>query len=408
MKRAKKIIAWLHLWLGLAVGLIFTIAATTGAILVFEEELDPLLCHSLYYTERPLTPAQHMLALDALVQQAALYAKGKHLHSLLIPADQNSQRTILFQTAGTRLERTFIAINPYTGHLEKTLAGNRHLFTVAEDLHRQLLMGKVGKAITGVCCITYLIILLSGLVLWWPKNKKILQQRIKIKWNAKFKRLNWDLHAIGGFYTLPILLIIAFTGLTWSYKWFNDGIFFLFDGKGPQKAEISYHLSKDTPPGGALQKAYTQTQQLLPYASEVTISLPEKNTPIIQISKEQANASVPNVVDRLLFDAHTGELLKKELYKNQTKGMKIRRLIFPIHTGSIYGFATKILAFSASLIGATLPITGFIIWLRRKKKGKRDTVSKKPPISSSPAAKKTVIRTPPFVKNKVKEAENKQ
>lgn len=369
MKNAKKIISWLHLWLGLAVGLIFSIAALTGAILVFEEELDPVLYHSFYYMDKPV-PDRATLPLDRLVQQAAQYAKIDTLHSMLIPANPISERNILFQTTGTRLERTLLAVNPYTGQLEKKIAGNRHLFTVAEDLHRQLFLGKVGKTITGVCCLSYLTILLTGLILWWPKNKKILQQRLKIKWDAKFKRLNWDLHAVGGFYALPILLIIAFTGLTWSYKWFNDGIFYLFDGKGPQKSAIPY-VGVSSSSQGVLEKAYTQAQKLLPYSSDITISLPDKESPIIQISKEQTNASVPNVVDRLLFDQYTGELIKKELYESQSQGMKVRRLIFPIHTGSIYGLPTKILAFLSCLIGASLPITGFIIWLKRKKKTKK-------------------------------------
>ncbi|MFC6099414.1 PepSY-associated TM helix domain-containing protein [Olivibacter domesticus] len=383
MKNAKKIISWLHLWLGLAVGLIFSIAALTGAILVFEEELDPVLYHSFYYMDKPV-PDQTPLPLDRLAQQATLYAKEDTLHSMLIPANQISQRNILFQTTGTRLERTLLAINPYTGQLEKKIAGNRHLFTMAEDLHRQLFLGKIGKAITGVCCLSYLTILLTGLILWWPKNKKILQQRLKIKWDAKFKRLNWDLHAVGGFYTLPILLIIAFTGLTWSYKWFNDGIFYLFDGKGPQKLAIPYYAGASSSSQGVLQKTYMQAQKLLPYNSDITISLPEKASPIIQISKEQTNASVPNVVDRLLFDQYTGKLIKKELYESQSQGMKVRRLIFPIHTGSIYGLPTKILAFLSCLIGASLPITGFIIWLKRKKKtkkaGKKMVVYAKQPI----------------------------
>ncbi|HWV75426.1 MAG TPA: PepSY-associated TM helix domain-containing protein [Pseudosphingobacterium sp.] len=381
MKTTKKIIAWLHLWLGLVVGLLFSLAAITGSILVFEKELDPLLYHSFYYIDEPVSPTSKYLPLDSLVSQAKLYAQGKSVHSLLIPANPSSGQNILFQTEGTRLERVLLAINPYTGQLERKIAGNRHLFTLVEDLHRELLMGKTGKTITGICCLSYLTILLSGLVLWWPKNQKILRQRLKIKWDAKFKRLNWDLHAVGGFYTLPILFIIAFTGLTWSYKWFNDSIFYLFDGKGPQKLAKYYPFSESfSPQEGPLQKAYSQTQQLLPYTADVTITLPGKELNVVSISKEQPQAAVSNVVDRLLFSAQSGELVKKELYESQSKGMKVRRLIFPIHTGSIYGLPTKLLAFLCCLIGASMPITGFIIWLKRKKKTKKVII--KPRVSS--------------------------
>src|SRR5690606_6796518 len=129
-------------------------------------------------------------------------------------------------------------------------------------LHRQLLMGKTGKVITGICCLSYLVILITGLFLWWPKNSKILRQRLKIKWDAKFKRVNWDLHAVAGFYSLPLLFLIAFTGLTWSYKWFNNGIFFLFDGKGPQK-ELIHSRENKPQQKGSLEQIYSQTQTLL-------------------------------------------------------------------------------------------------------------------------------------------------
>jgi uncharacterized iron-regulated membrane protein len=381
MKTTKKIIAWLHLWLGLVVGLLFSLAAITGSILVFEKELDPLLYHSFYYMDKPVSSSQKYLSIDHLANQARLYAQEKPVHSLLVPANPSSGQNVLFQTEGKRLERVLLAINPYTGQLEEKIPGNRHLFTLAEDLHRELLMGKTGKTITGICCLSYLTILLSGLILWWPKNQKVLRQRLKIKWDAKFKRLNWDLHAVGGFYTLPILFIIAFTGLTWSYKWFNDSIFYLFDGKGPQKPAKFYHFSESSSPqGGPLQMAYLQAQQLLPYAADVTITLPSKESNVVSVSKEQPQAAISNVVDRLLFSAQSGELIKKELYENQSKGMKVRRLVFPIHTGSIYGLPTKILVFLSCFIGASMPITGFIIWLKRKKKTKKTTT--KPKISS--------------------------
>ena len=125
--------------------------------------------------------------------------------------------------------------------------------------------------------------------------------------------------------------------------------------------------------------AYLQAQQLLPYAADVTITLPGKELNVVSISKEQPHAAISNVVDRLLFSAQSGELVKKELYESQSKGMKVRRLIFPIHTGSIYGLPTKTLVFLCCLIGATMPITGFIIWLKRKKKTKKVIIKPKVP-----------------------------
>lgn len=375
MKKAKKIFAWLHLWVGLTVGLIFSIAAATGAILVFEDELDPLLYPSLYYAQSNNDAYQLPLSIDSLYNLALQYAKGAAINSLVIREKTNHQEAVFFQTRGDRLTRHLFSINPYTGKLQQDIKGKQHLFTFSEELHRQLLMGKTGKVITGICCLSYLVILITGLFLWWPKNSKILRQRLKIKWDAKFKRVNWDLHAVAGFYSLPILFLIAFTGLTWSYKWFNNGIFFIFDGKGPQK-ELIHSGENKSQQKGSLEQMYSQTQRLLPYSSDVTLYFPEDAINLVRVSKEQHHASTANVVDQLFFDRNTGELVKKELYATRSKGMKVRRLIFPIHTGSLYGLPTKLLAFLSCLIGSSLPITGFIIWLKRKNKKKNSKIKK--------------------------------
>lgn len=378
MKSAKKIYAWIHLWFGLAVGLVFSIAAITGCILVFEEELDPIIYPALYHVNAN-DPQQERLSIDSLYILATKYANGNEINSLVIRDKSQHQEAFFFQTKGDRLERHLLSLNPYTGKLQQKIKGSLHLFTFSEELHRQLLMGKTGKAITGFCCLSYLIILLTGLFLWWPKNKNILMQRLKIKWNAKFKRLNWDLHAVAGFYTLPILFFIALTGLTWSFKWFNDGIFFLFDGKGPKKELVRGNQDKPRRQK-SLEHIYLQTQSSLPYPGSVTLYFPEKALNIVRVSKEQHHAKIPNVVDQLFFNSNTGKLIKEELYATQSKGMKVRRLIFPIHTGSLYGLPTKILAFLCCLIGVSLPITGFLIWLKRK--------TKKKPVKTKPLTRK--------------------
>src|SRR5688572_4624294 len=62
--------------------------------------------------------------------------------------------------------------------------------------------------------------LISGLILWWPKNKKASRQRFSIKWSARWRRKNYDLHNVLGFYSLGIALILALTGLVWGFEWF--------------------------------------------------------------------------------------------------------------------------------------------------------------------------------------------
>jgi len=374
MKLFKKIYSWLHLWLGIVVGLVFSIASITGATLIFEDELYPLVYPEIYAGKVDPMPAKR-LPLDSLYQRAASYHAGQPLYGLSIKQSLDGSAYI-FRTEGERLERSLFRLDPETGALLGRLDGSRNFFYLMEELHRKLFAGNVGKAITGAACLAYLLILISGLLLWWPKNKKMLRTRLKIKWDAKAKRLNWDAHAVGGFYTLPILLLICLTGLVWSYKWYNQGLFYLFDGAPQQKVLAKFELPELTTDGLAwpIQHAFEQAQQRLPYPGDIEISLPDgKDENAIEISRENELAAIPNVVDRLFFDSRSGDFLKAEPYEEQTRGMKVRRFILPLHTGSFAGLTTKIIYFIAMLVAASLPFTGLFIYLGRKKKKTKKT-----------------------------------
>lgn len=380
----KKIYSWLHLWLGISFGLIFSTVALTGAIMVFEKEIDEWVSADFYFTTN--TGNQAPLPLDSLLTLSKTYAGNKKIERILISGEEGS-RNILFQTKGKKDKRIIIAIDPYTGALKGKRVAEQTFFKTVERLHRNLLIDETGKTITDICCLAYLVILITGLLLWLPKNRKGLKQRLKIKWDAKAKRLNWDIHAVGGFYTLPVLFLIAFTGLTWSYKWFNNGIYLLFDGKKQVKKEavLNRHLpQKNT---DIIAKVYAASLTALPADGNTSIFLPEKKNQAIRITKERLGTR-PNIVDELAFDANDGQLLDKQLYETQTTGNKARRLVLPIHTGSIYGWPTKLLALICCLLGASLPFTGFYIWWgkkQKKKPGKRAPI-KQPAIRPVPVS----------------------
>lgn len=360
----KKIAGWLHLWLGLASGLVVIVVALTGSILVFEVEIEEWTNRDFYFTS---VPAQaQRLPVDSLLHNARQYNADIKITGLeVLPA--SPERTVLFR--GKRGEDTWhLAVDPYTGKVIRARNHTTGFFNVVLELHRYLLAGDVGKAITGVSCMIFAFMVLTGLILWWPKRRKYLKQRLQIKWKATGKRLNWDLHAVGGFYVHLVLLLMALTGLVWSYKWYNNALFWVFDGKGPKKNEVPANTVIQPVAAGYYEKIYQDANQRLAYKGRLSIAIPAKDSLSITVSKENFEASVTNLVDFLYFEKGTGKLLKERLYKNESMGMKARRLVLPIHSGEIYGWPTKIIAFLSTLVAVSLPITGLRIWLGRKKK----------------------------------------
>ena len=356
----------LHRWVGLAVGLFFLLSCVSGAILVFEKELDPLIYRNHY--RHLSSPEGAALPLDALIHMARAYAAPSPLKQMSISADFPEQSNLIFVTEGGRLERTSLALHPVTGQLVSRIQGNRHLFTFTEEFHRRLLMDSLGKKITGLLCLAYMLILMTGLVIWWPKNKKVMKQRLKIKWDASRKRLNWDIHAVGGFYALPLLLLMCLTALTWSYKSFENGIYYLFDGT-PKPKEEKISLKKVSSDGNAFiyQNIYNHALRISGKNQPISITVDERHDGLIHLNIDD---------DEYFFNASTAKIHSRTILADQSTGTRVRNYMEPLHTGSEFGFIGKSVYLLVVLFGAALPVTGFYIWLGRKKKKKKPILAR--------------------------------
>ncbi|QDW22014.1 PepSY domain-containing protein [Flavobacterium sp. KBS0721] len=365
-KTFKKNIGFLHLWLGLSSGLIVFIVALTGSILVFEDEIDAFINPEFYQVSNIGTKK---LPVDVYVN--AIQKKYKITQLDRIQTYEDPQRTVIVSGPDADKNDQIFSVDPYTGNILARVSEKSRFFSVVLDLHRHLILGEVGKFITGCSCLIFVFMLISGIILWWPKKIKNLKQRLTVKWSASFKRVNWDFHSIFGFYAFSILLIISLTGLTWSFKWFESGIYLLTDGtakKPSAKVENPTKIDPKLDKTYFYQNMFSKTDSIYKYKGDTQIRIPSDTINSIMVIKLNLEKSIPNISSIAYFDKYTGALLKIKPYESFSRGDKVRRLIYPIHTGSIFGYPTKILAFLVCLFAVTLPITGFLIWWGRKKK----------------------------------------
>lgn len=191
----------IHLYLALAAGLVFFVQCLTGTVLVFEEEITHALHPERYTTASSQRSAATRSAVDAA---AAVKAPTTAAPSEAAPLSSTPNTG---QATGR--------LNPQEPTISKT----------AEDLHRRLLAGEVGKALTGLSALFILFITTTGIVLWWPKTRAMRTGRLRIKWEASGKRLTHDLHVVRGFYCSLFLFGLALTGVSMSYRWAANGLF---------------------------------------------------------------------------------------------------------------------------------------------------------------------------------------
>ncbi len=412
----------IHLYLSLASGIVILIACFTGAILVFEDELQHAFNKGRYY----VSPAGPALPADALLQKVRQEVPEAKIASVKVYADagrsveigvmlpqkeegkkalekkeapalkDNLQRaksgapegktTIAKPNAkgqkgekakgGGRPTHT-IFVNQYTGDILEVYSYRETFFFQVFALHRWLLGSNdgIGKYIVGWSTFMFLFILITGIVLWWPKTGKVLKQRLTVKWDASWKRLNHDFHIVFGFYSAIFLFIFAFTGLSWSFKWFNEGVTSALgaDAKRPDAPESVYEPGvKQLPLYQVLQIAAQNPSEEYSYA----VQLPKDSVGVFTVNVQQAGVN-ESAVDTYFIDQYSGIVASSALYSDKTAGQKVRGAFKAIHISSIFGLPSKIIGFIVCLLGVTFPVTGLILWLKRLKKENKKKSKKK-------------------------------
>lgn len=385
---------WLHLWLGLVSGVIVLIVCITACIWVFNEEITALLEPETKVEKQDkavLTPSQLTSVAKSLYPNLttsyATYQQGRVI-TLALKDPKSKER----RSGGVTLK-----INPYTGKVISSVErkkGETDFFRFILNGHRFLWMPyKIGRPVVNYGTMIFVVLLITGLIWWYPKkwNKSTRDKSFKIKWGSSFKRVNLDLHNVLGFYSLLFLLAIALTGMVYGIQWYSEGLYWVTTGEKltefKRLESDSLQTNKFYTPEKAMDLAWQKVAAKHPKSIGFYYSFPDTSEAksAINITVYPSAGQFYNNVG-YTFDQHTlKELKSNDIYSSYADagvGGKIRKMNYDIHVGSILGFPGKVLAFLASLIGASLPITGFLIWYGRKFK-KKGTKNTKPAQSAS-------------------------
>jgi uncharacterized iron-regulated membrane protein len=377
----------IHLYLGLAAGLVIMVCCLTGALLVFQKELEQAFNKERYF----IASGNKKLSLDSLVTTVTKAYPKATVNTVKVYTDK--ERTVEInialanKVAGTEQAKkqaprtaqrppTLTAyLNPYTGEIIELYNSRQGFFYKVMALHRWLLGSNSGpgKYITGIATFLFLFILITGIVLWWPKTKNILKQRLKIKSAAGWKRLTHDLHIVLGFYSSIFLFVFAFTALAWSFEWFNKGIYKVTASSMKPPQQPSSLFTENRKPID-FDLAYSIAQTKFSNKQFYTITTPKDSVSVITITGLSTNAVHETATDVLYLDQYSGEVVGQYLYSDRNLGAQVRATFRPVHVGSIWGLPSKIIAVSVCILGASFPITGVILWLNRTRKKKKNSL----------------------------------
>ena len=381
-KTFKQWVGTAHLWLGLASGLIVLLLAVTGCIYVFSVEITAWLRHDVMYVQEvkqeklPVSflweQTQRSIGIDKKINTARVYTNPEKAVVFTCYKAGNQDAILYFDSIDQYYN---IYTDPYTGKVLGIYDEELDFFNIIKMLHWSLLLNApIGQQIIGWSTFIFVIMLITGIVLWWPKNKAARKQRFWFKWKdtTKWRRKNYDLHNILGFYIATIAIIIAFTGMVWAFSWFQSLVYVAgsLSITPPEQLTAQSVIAKASDKDLAFNKALATAMKIHSDADGFSIGKPADSIAAIDVYVGQY-PDVYYVAHQMKFDQYTGKLLAERKHDQKNFGEKLITANYDIHVGAILGFPGKILAFIASFICGLLPVSGFLIWYGRTyKKGK--------------------------------------
>ncbi len=359
----KKIYLKWHLWLGMITGPLVFIISFTGVLYAFQFEI-------LTFTQE-FRKVPHYNGMPILPSEIKNIAQKRHphqqIHSVLYGESIDAVQVIYYEFE----KHYFIDFHhPESGEYLGTHDAQNGFFPWILRGHYQLwLPQKIGRPLVGIVTIVFLATLITGLLLWLPKNKKQLKERLRPTFKGNFTRKNYLFHRSFGFYCLLIGVIFSLTGLVWAFDEVRNKYFSILT-YGRTFQEYSEPISKSTSDPLKNMDILFKSKYNKNNLGYFEIHFPEStNSPIvININPHHDKYYA---IDYQYFDQQSLQELKVEHmwgHYPDSKSPKLLRMNYDLHTGGYFGLIGKTIAFLASLVISALPITGFVIWYKRNNK----------------------------------------
>ena len=335
----------IHSWIGLIVGIFIAIMGLTGSGIVFMHELDHTLNPALMH----ITPQEQLLSIDLIIAPVIRSHPNLAIDSIELPQTSSDPVVVMMKTAqGERLE-TYI--NPYTAIIlgeriwEKSIVGFMH------TLHYTLFAGKIGKIVVGVEGLLFLVVSLTGMLLWTGWRR--LNAGVRIRWNSP-RFINFDLHNLVGFCSGLFLILLSLTGTS----------------------IVLVQLAL-TPPDIATPEIVQPILQLQSVLQTADLALPggkissvafdsDGKTILLRkkLPEQQTGIFDLNTIE---IDRATGKVISATKVIEPPPMFKVILTIVDLHYGTWGGLTSQILYIVIGFIPTLLMVTGFLLWKRQRK-----------------------------------------
>jgi uncharacterized iron-regulated membrane protein len=376
-----------HFYAGLVCVPFVVVLAITGSIYLFKPQVEAWLDRPYDHLAMsgPAAPA------EAQVEAALAAVPGSRLKAYEVRRDASDAARI---TVNTKARNVLVYIHPQTLRVLKAIPEDQRLMEIDKTIHGELLMGDRGSILVELAASWAIVMIVSGLYLWWPRGAQGLAGVVYPRLN-RGRTLFWrDLHAVTGVWISSLALFLLLTGLPWTKVW---------NGEFTEIRRITGTLSvkQDWSQGRAAEKAADQAEHAnMPGMSDMagmegmpgmdmapaTASLDRMAIsvralvlpppvliapPAKDASAWTARSDTPDRPGRvtLTLDAATGAVLSREGFAAKHPIDQVIGYGIAAHEGQLFGLANQLLGVLAALGLILLSVSGYVIWWRRRPQG---------------------------------------
>lgn len=360
----------LHWFIGITAGTVLMIIGLSGATISFKDELLDLMNPGVRQvpveTRALLTPGQ--LAAVASAEH------GQRVASVTVYAEPGAAPRVLFAPKAGQRRGESVYVHPYTGAARPEMQG-AGFFEWTESLHRWLLLPREpGRQVAGALALCLLGLALSGLYLRWPRRPLDWRTWLTFDPALKGRSFLWNLHTVTGTWCLVVYVMLTLTGLYWSYDFVRDNVD-AWAGRPPRVAQApakpGQAREKKAPasiaPAVDVSLAWHTFRQQAGKWTLATVRMPARTSEAVQFTWLAADAPHDRARNSLSVMAADGAITEEKLHDQQALGSRLVSIIYPLHMGTYFGLPGRIIVTIASLCMPLFGITGWMLYLGRRK-----------------------------------------
>jgi uncharacterized iron-regulated membrane protein len=349
---------WLkaHRWVALGLGWVLILSGITGSLLVVLRPLDRWQ-HPEYFVAANTIP-QAEIALEPVRQRLASEFGPKASFSFRPPREAGETMEVLVRAAW----RGTLYLDPSSGREQGRRGEDEGVVAWLYGLHSALLLVQPGKAILAFAALAYLLLAISGLVLWWPRK---WPPSLSIAFGKGMPRALFDLHRTAGAVLALALALCIGTGAYLAWRPIGTWITLL---SGAPRTTVPVLPAQAAGKGQAiaLDDLAASARAAFPEgAIGLILYTPRLDRPMA-IRMRLPDDPHPNGRSTVWLDPRSGMVLAAHRWNELDPGTRINSVIYPLHTGELGGLPWQT---GVALLGLALGVLGgsgiWLWWSRR-------------------------------------------